>query len=163
MLTIGLICVVRHSYFSPIVMLNTIRNEDGPLARLQCNDDDDDDDLYEVHKSKCLAGEALSADQLKAEIGTMIMGGFETTAHTLAYTLMCICTKPQAEAAVLSELESLGLLMGPDKSPRDLQFEDTRNMPEISNVIKEAMRLYPVVTGVPRCDQTDSLPITADL
>ena len=95
-------------------------------------------------------GTFLSDNQLRAEIGTMLMGGFETTAHTLGFTLMCLSTNPQAEAAVVSELEGLGLLAGPGKVPRDLQFDDLKNMPEISNVIKEAMRLHPVVAGVPR-------------
>ena len=93
----------------------------------------------------------MSDEQLKAEIGTMIMGGFETTAHTLAFTIMCISTSPPAEAAIISELDSLGLLKTTSRpTPRALEFADLRSMPEINNAIKEAMRLYPVVAGVPR-------------
>ena len=96
-------------------------------------------------------GQPLSDEQLKAEIGTMIMGGFETTAHTLAFTIMCISSSSQAEAAIFSELDNLGLLTSPSRPrPRALTFADLRNMPEISNAIKEAMRLFPVVAGVPR-------------
>lgn len=96
------------------------------------------------------AGERLSDEQLQAEIGTMIMGGFETTAHTLAFTLFSISTNPTAEAAVVSELLDLGLIGTAKQSRRLLQHEDLRNMPHISNCIKEAMRMYPVVAGVPR-------------
>jgi cytochrome P450 len=80
----------------------------------------------------------------------MIMGGFETTAHTLAFTLFSISTNPQAEAAVVSELRNLGLIGIAKHSKRVLQHDDLRNMPQISNCIKEAMRMYPVVAGIPR-------------
>ena len=99
----------------------------------------------------CLAGQLLSDNQLKAEIGTMIMGGFETTAHTLAFAIMCISSSPQAADAVKSELDKFGLLKSPSRpAPQALEFADIRNMPEISKAIKEALRLYPVVAGVPR-------------
>lgn len=64
---------------------------------------------------------------------------------------MCIATNLQAEAAITKELDQLGLLMTPMRqSPRALTFDDLRSMPNITNAIKEAMRLYPVVAGVPR-------------
>ena len=40
------------------------------------------------------------------------MGGFETTAHTLAFTLFCIATHPHVEDKILAELQSLGLVGG---------------------------------------------------
>lgn len=97
------------------------------------------------------AGQGLSDDQLLAEIGTIIMGGFETTAHTLAFTLFCLATNPEAEAAVITELRELGLLAR-SESPiaHSLRHEDLRCMPRITNAIKEAMRMYPVVAGFPR-------------
>ena len=77
------------------------------------------------------------------------MGGFETTAHTLAFTLFCLATNPQAEAGVVSELREMGLLAssGPGRA---LQHEDLRSLPRVTNAIKEAMRMYPVVAGFPR-------------
>ena len=100
-----------------------------------------------------IAGKPLCDAQLKAEIGTMIMGGFETTAHTLAFTLFCIATHPEVEATILAELQSLGLAakQGAPQA-RPLEYDDLRNMPYITNVIKEAMRMFPVVAGFPRYD-----------
>ena len=98
-----------------------------------------------------LAERGLSDDQLKAEIGTMIMGGFETTAHTLAFTIFCIATNPAAEASVVAELQGLGLLATSSQpNPRQLQHTDLKGMPYINNAIKEAMRMFPVVAGFPR-------------
>lgn len=81
----------------------------------------------------------------------MIMGGFETTAHTLAFTVFCLATNPAAEAAVVEELQTLGLV--PEEGSlkgRPLQYEDLRNMRQVTNAIKEAMRMHPVVAGIPR-------------
>ena len=98
-----------------------------------------------------VAGANLSDPQLVAEFGTMVMGGFETTAHTLSFSLMCISTHPSVEAAVTSELNALGLLKSPMRpQPRHLEFEDLKNMPHLTNAIREAMRMFPVVAGVPR-------------
>lgn len=95
-------------------------------------------------------GKGLSDDQLQAEIGTMIMGGFETTAHTLAFTIFCLATNPEAEAAVVAELRAIGLAASDKINHRKLQHDDLRNMPRVTNAIKEAMRMYPVVAGFPR-------------
>lgn len=97
------------------------------------------------------AGKGLTDEQLTAEVATFIMGGFETTAHTLAFTLFSIATNPEVEAKLLQELESLGLLTSMDGPGRRLQHDDLRKLAYTSNVIKEAMRKYPVVAGFPRC------------
>ena len=81
----------------------------------------------------------------------MIMGGFETTAHTLAFTIFCIATNPAAEPSVVAELQGLGLLATSSQPiPRQLQHNDLKGMPYINNAIKEAMRMFPVVAGFPR-------------
>lgn len=78
------------------------------------------------------------------------MGGFETTAHTLSFTLFSIATNPSVEAKLVEELAGLGLLGLPGKPARQLQHEDLRKLVYTGNVIKEAMRKYPVVAGLPR-------------
>ena len=97
-----------------------------------------------------LSGKGLTDQQLQAEIGTFMMGGFETTAHTLSFTLFNIATSPEVEIKILEELTSLGLVESPGKPARQLQHDDLRKLTYISHVIKEAMRKHPVVAGFPR-------------
>ena len=95
-------------------------------------------------------GKGLTDQQIQAEIGTFVMGGFETTAHTLSFTMFSIATNPDVEAKIVEELSAMGLMDAPGKLARPLQHDDLRNLSYISNVIKEAMRKYPVVAGFPR-------------
>lgn len=71
---------------------------------------------------------ALTNEQLRAEVATIIMGGFETTAHSLSFTIFCIATNKSAEDEVLSDLEKLGLLNHQKSHPKLLSFEDTKQM-----------------------------------
>ena len=78
------------------------------------------------------------------------MGGFETTAHSLSFTMFSIATNPEVEGKILEELTALGLVAAGGHVAKQLQHDDLRKMTYIGNVIKEAMRKYPVVAGFPR-------------
>ena len=97
------------------------------------------------------AGQPLSDARLKAEIGTFIMGGFETTAHTLSFTLFALAANPHVQARLAAELAAAGLLHRPGCPARQLEPDDLRALPYLCNVLKESMRMYPVVAGIPRC------------
>ena len=108
-----------------------------------------------------ISGLPLEDEQLRAEVGTIIMGGFETTAHSLAFTIYCIATSSATESSILDEMQRLGLiepvtvashrLTGKQiRELRDLTYDDTRHLVTVSSAIKEAMRMYPVVAGIPR-------------
>ncbi len=98
------------------------------------------------------AGMPLSNAQLVAEIGTFLMGGFETTAHTLSFTLFCIANSPEIQDRITAELISAGLLGGNASPPeaRKLQYEDLQGLTYLDSVLKESMRMFPVVAGFPR-------------
>ncbi|KAK9812852.1 hypothetical protein WJX72_004712 [[Myrmecia] bisecta] len=95
-------------------------------------------------------GAPLPDHKLAAEVGTFIMGGFETTAHTLSFTLFCIATNPAVKAGVLAELDKLGLVARARQPARELKWDDLAKMTYRGNVLKESMRMFPVVAGVPR-------------
>ena len=59
------------------------------------------------------AGKQLSQEQLKSELSILLIAGFETTAHSIAWTLMCLATHEDAMQCVCEELDSLGLLATP--------------------------------------------------
>lgn len=63
------------------------------------------------------AGELLDPVQVMAELGLLWGAGFETTAHTIAWTLALVSTHPDIEARLCSELKSLGLLAEPGGPP----------------------------------------------
>lgn len=79
------------------------------------------------------------------------MGGFETTAHTLSFTVFCIASHPDVQQKIAVELQALGLLPCAGKSPaKDLQYDDLHQLTYLDSVLKESMRMFPVVAGFPR-------------
>ena len=97
------------------------------------------------------AGCALSDKQLIAEIGTFLMGGLETTAHTLSFTLYCIAANPIVQQHIVQELLAHNLLQSAKHEPLDLTFDRLAQLLYVDAVLKEAMRMFSVVAGFPRC------------
>lgn len=83
--------------------------------------------------------EPLSDDELIAEASTLFVAGHETTAMTLAWTLLLLERHPAVHAALMAELDEV--LAGRDPGPDDLP-----KMVVLDRVIKESMR---VLTPVP--------------
>lgn len=86
-------------------------------------------------------GSKMNDKQLRDEIATLIFAGHETTANTLAWTWMLLSQNPEALAKLQQELkEVLG-----GRAP---QYEDFPALRYTNMVIKETMRLYPVVWNI---------------
>ncbi len=83
--------------------------------------------------------EPLSDDELIAEAVTLYIAGHETTAITLAWTLLLLERHPAIHEALMAELDAV--LGGRDPGPDDLP-----KMVVLDRVIKESMR---VLTTVP--------------
>lgn len=92
-------------------------------------------------------GQPLSDEQLVAEIGTFLMGGLETTAHSLSFTLYCIASNPAVQQKIVQELIEYNLI---GENPSALTYEHLAHMNYLNAVLKESMRLYPAVAGFPR-------------
>jgi cytochrome P450 len=83
-------------------------------------------------------GSQMSDKQLRDEIATLIFAGHETSANTLAWTWMLLSQYPEVQAKLQQELkEVLG-----DRSPT---VADIPALCYANMIIKETMRLYPVV------------------
>ena len=118
-------------------------------------------------------GKPLSLSALAAEVGTLVMGGFETTGHVLAFALLRVAACARAQRGAERELRAAGLLnvsstssssssAVPPPPPRLPCSADLRNLPYLLAVAKEALRLHPTVPGVPRMATRDvTLPLTA--
>jgi cytochrome P450 len=81
-------------------------------------------------------------------VGIFWGAGFETTAHTICWTLFLLATHPEAEAKLLKELQGLGLAASPSNpKPRAMVWENLGSLNYLSAVINESMRMYPVVSS----------------
>jgi cytochrome P450 len=72
------------------------------------------------------------------EIVTMVLAGHETTATALAWAWYLIGRRPEVEARIVSELESV-------LGHRDPAFDDLQRLSYTTKVFHEALRLYPPV------------------
>ena len=78
------------------------------------------------------------------------MAGYETTAHTLSFTLFSIAAHAHVQSSIVKELEARGLLLSTGHPGRELIYDDLRKLPYLNAVLKESMRMFPVVAAVPR-------------
>ncbi len=73
--------------------------------------------------------------------------------HTTSWTLFNIATHPESQERIAEELDGLGLLHKPGYTPRELELDDLKKMPYLSSALKEAMRMFPVVSIMARTTQ----------
>jgi len=88
----------------------------------------------------------ITDERILSEIGILFVEGFETTGHTVSWTLFCLATNPEAQKRVAEELDAAGLLSKPSHKKRELEYQDLNKLKYLNCCIKEAMRMYPVVS-----------------
>ncbi|WP_437679164.1 cytochrome P450 [Sorangium sp. So ce131] len=86
-------------------------------------------------------GSAMSEQAIFDELRTLLFAGHETTAIALAWALDHVHRDPGVLARLQGEIDALG----PDPDPERLAA-----LPYLDAVCKEALRIYPVATEVPR-------------
>lgn len=101
-------------------------------------------------------GEGMTDQQLMDEAAILFLAGHETSANTLAWTMYLLAKHPEVNAKVLKELETIA----PGRSPK---FEELRQLPYLTQVINESMRLYPPAWITDRValndDEVNGVPI----
>ncbi len=102
-----------------------------------------DDLLYGLLQAQDKGGGAMSDEQLRDEVMTLLLAGHETTAVSLSWTWYLLGQYPEVEKKLWSELR--GVLNG--RSPR---VHDLSRLPYTERVAKEAMRLYPPAWAIVR-------------
>jgi carlactone C-19 oxidase len=84
------------------------------------------------------SGIRLDDEEVRDQLNLFVLAGYETTASTLAFTAFLLSQNPHVEAKLVEEINRLA----PDKEKR-LTFRDLAEFTYTSNVVNEALRLYP--------------------
>lgn len=87
------------------------------------------------------------------ESSVIVFGAFETTANTVAYTLMLLAMFPMYQEKAFEEILSLF----PDSGDFEVTYEDTQQMVYLDLIINESMRVMPPVPIVSRQTSEDVL------
>jgi cytochrome P450 len=96
-----------------------------------------DDLLSEWLRAPVETGVAGMTDaQIRDEMMTLLLGGYETTANTLAWTLCLLAQHPDIEARLHAEVDTV-------LGSRTAAGDDVANLPFTRMVLAEVMRLYP--------------------
>eukprot|EP00884_Botryococcus_braunii_P006038 jgi/Botrbrau1/15435/Bobra.43_2s0060.1 len=106
-------------------------------------------------------GKPLKDHQMLPEIAALFFAGSDTTGHTGTWILYTLSQYPEVEAKVLEELDSLELLVTPERpNPRSLEFADLGRLVYLQAVIKEILRQYPPVgAGYIRINETQDISL----
>ncbi|MFT5683745.1 MAG: cytochrome P450 [Myxococcota bacterium] len=103
-------------------------------------------------------GEGLSDQALRDEVLTMLLAGHETTANSLAWTLILLSRHPDVARKVEAEVDAV-IGDGP------VGFGEAMKLDWTGKVIKESMRLYPPAWVISRRavedDVIDGFPVPA--
>lgn len=98
--------------------------------------------------------------QVRNEIVTFVIAGFETTATALAWTLRLIARHPGIQRRLKAEIDAV-------LGSREPEYDDLDRLPLTSAVFSEAMRLYPPVPMLSRFarerDEYDGIKIPKDM
>ena len=88
-------------------------------------------------------GLPFTRDELIDQLGVFFLAGHETTASALTWVFYMLAERPEWLARLREEID-------PYMSEGDLSFEATKKLPLTRAFFKEALRLYPPITFVPR-------------
>ena len=98
------------------------------------------------------AAEPLGFKKLMGEVATVVSAGMDTTGHQLCWALALLASYSDAMQTLLEEFKGRGLY---GEAATRVSYEDLGDMPYLTAVVKESMRMASVVTGAMReapCD-----------
>ena len=89
------------------------------------------------------SGAPFSREELVDQIGVFFLAGHETTASVLTWVFFVLSTRPEIVARVRADVAAVA-------GDGPVEFEHVRRLPYLRNVFREALRLYPPITFLPR-------------
>lgn len=81
-------------------------------------------------------GEGMDDDQMRDEVVTLLVSGFDTTARTLTWFFHSLGDNPEVEAKFRAEVQNV-------IGDRTATYEDVEHLTYTKMVIRETMRLFP--------------------
>jgi cytochrome P450 len=106
------------------------------IAERKAAGDDRQDLLSMLLLARDEDGSELSADQLRDEVLTIFLAGYETTANALSWTWYLLATNPEIQERMHDEIASV-------LGDREAALEDYTQLKYTQMVFAEGMRLYP--------------------
>lgn len=92
----------------------------------------------------------LSREEIVNNSIALILAGSETSASTLANAFLCIGKRPQTWQTIREEQDRLSAKYGDDEASLLKALISEKEAPYLDGVIKEALRIKPIVSGAPR-------------
>ncbi|XP_064458394.1 cytochrome P450 4V2-like [Ornithodoros turicata] len=83
----------------------------------------------------------FTEDEIREEVNTFMIGGFDTTATAAAFALHLLGNNPDIQGRVHEEIDAV---FGNDRE-RTVTVEDIKKLKYLECVIKETLRLYPPI------------------
>ncbi|CAH1269684.1 CYP27A1 [Branchiostoma lanceolatum] len=87
-----------------------------------------------------LTGTDVTKKDLYATVTELLLAGVDTTSNTMVWTLYELARHPDLQDRLHREVTSV--LVSPEQIPT---VDDVKNMPLLKNIIKETLRVYPVL------------------
>lgn len=98
----------------------------------------------------------ISDQEIRNHMLAIILAGQDTSSYTIAMTILLLAIHPKIETNVLDELDSV---LGDLPLDYELTMDDINRLIYLEQVIKETLRIYPVVPLLLRhCTEDTELP-----
>nr|XP_060630007.1 cytochrome P450 27C1 isoform X1 [Anolis sagrei ordinatus] len=98
-----------------------------------------------------LRSKELTIEEIYANMTEMLLAGVDTTSFTLSWATYMLAKHPEVQHSVYKEIVHN---LGKDKVP---DADDIPNLPMIRALLKETLRLFPVLPGNGRVTQKDMI------
>lgn len=90
-----------------------------------------------------VSGEGFTREELIDQIGVFFLAGHETTASVLTWVFFILAMRPEIAGMLRDEVDAVC-------GDGDIRFEHVKQLTKTRSVFREALRLYPPITFIPR-------------
>ncbi|XP_075986349.1 uncharacterized protein LOC142983399 [Anticarsia gemmatalis] len=123
-------------HFKLIIFLNSWQNKPKTIL----------DIIFESH----IKDNGFTDEETREHLETFVFGGFHTTGTQLVFLLKAVASHPDVQDEILKELDRVF-----EGSDRDVEKEDLSKLNYLEAVIKETIRVYPIVPIIVRDTNID--------
>eukprot|EP00798_Chlamydomonas_sp_ICE-L_P006975 gene6975-2539_t len=103
-------------------------------------------------------GEPMADELIQTNLSGMMIAGFDTSAHSITWSLYDIARHPGVQAKICKDLEEVNLLHRKGKpATGSLEFDNLASFPYFNAVLKECMRFHLVAGGTIRQTVTETV------